>query len=96
MNAEKRKEDFKGSSRGGGAGAATGLLANSGVQLHTGAVTMCSPTDQSWYCYLSRIIGYIGMALFFVALLYVAYVFLGPYFSKASKAVKKSVGLKRR
>jgi hypothetical protein len=95
MNAEKRKESFKGKSSGS-SGAAGGLLANSGVQLHTGAVTMCSPTDQSWYCYLSRIIGYIGMALFFLTLLYVAYVFLGPYFSKAGKAVKKSVGFKRR
>jgi hypothetical protein len=49
------------------------------VMFHTGAITQCSSTDQTWFCYLSRIVGIIGYIIFLIAIVYLIYIFVWPW-----------------
>jgi hypothetical protein len=86
---KKQKEGFKGGRGSGGAagGAASSMLSNSGMQLHTGGVTMCPPSDQTFYCQLNRFFGYISYFLTAVALIYIFYVFVWPYIAKKGRGL---------
>jgi hypothetical protein len=77
---EHEKEGFKGG-KGGGGGAAS-MFGNSGMMFHAGAITQCSPTDQTWFCYLSRIVGMISYIIFLIAIVYLIYTFAWPWIAK--------------
>jgi hypothetical protein len=81
---KKKKEGFKGSKS---SGAGSSMLSNSGLQLHTGGVTMCPPSDQTFYCQLSRFFGYISYFITAIALIYIFYVFVWPYIAKKGRGI---------
>ena len=62
--------------------AASNFLSNSGGMFHTGAITSCPPNDMSFFCQMSRWFNILIMVLVVLALVYIAYVFIGPYFMK--------------
>jgi len=75
---EREEEGFKGGG-GGGAGIGSSIASNSGVMFHTGAITQCSSTDQTFFCSLSRIVGIIGYIIFLIAIVYIIYIFVWPW-----------------
>jgi hypothetical protein len=82
---KEKKEAFKGG-RGGGGGSSgnigTSILGNSGLMVHAGGITQCSSTDQTWFCWLSRLVGIIQYVLFILVIIFVLYYFVWPMVSK--------------
>jgi len=78
-------ESFKGGRGGGGHGSeslGTSILGNSGLMVHAGGITQCSSTDQTWFCWLSRLVGMIQYVLFILVIIFVLYYFVWPMISK--------------
>ena len=83
MKSKKVSTGVGASAAGAGAGAAaSNFLSNSGGMFHTGAITSCPPNDMSFFCQMSRWFNILIMVLVVLALVYIAYVFIGPYFMK--------------
>ena len=74
---EREEEGFKGGKSGG-----SSMFGNSGMMFHTGAITQCSPTDQTLFCSLSRIVGIISYIIFLIAIVYLIYIFVWPWIAK--------------
>ncbi len=77
-----KQEGFKGSSSVG-----RSMLSNSGLQMHGGAITMCTPSDTSFYCTMNRIFAYVSFFIMIIAILYIIYIFALPFIIKKSKQV---------
>ena len=84
---KEKKEAFKGgrggggrSSGGGGGGAS--MLGNSGLMVHAGGITQCSSTDQTWFCWLSRLVGMIQYVFFLIVIVFIVYYFVWPMIAK--------------
>jgi hypothetical protein len=81
----EKKEAFKGG-RGGGSASSGGLgasmLGNSGLMVHAGGITQCSSTDQSWFCWLSRLVGMIQYVFFLIVIVFMVYYFVWPIIAK--------------
>ena len=83
MKGKKASTGVGASAAGAGAGAgASNFLSNSGGMFHTGAITSCPANDMSFFCQMSRWFNILIMVLVVLALVYIAYVFIGPYFMK--------------
>jgi hypothetical protein len=76
------QEGFKGSSN---SSVGRSMLSNSGLQMHGGAITMCTPSDTSFYCTMNRIFAYISFFIMILAIIYIIYVFGLPFITKRSK-----------
>jgi len=72
-------EAFKGRSGGGQSNAGSSLLANSGVIAHTGAITQCSSTDTTWFCWLSRLVGTLQYIFMILIVIFLIYYFVLPF-----------------
>ena len=83
MKSKRASTGVGASAAGAGAGAAaSNFLSNSGGMFHTGAITSCPANDMSFFCQMSRWFSILIMVLVVLALVYIAYVFIGPYFMK--------------
>ena len=83
MKSKRASTGVGASAAGAGAGAAaSNFLSNSGGMFHTGAITSCPANDMSFFCQMSRWFNILIMVLVVLALVYIAYVFIGPYFMK--------------
>ena len=82
---KEEMESFKGG-RGGGGGSSgnlgTSILGNSGLMVHAGGITQCSSTDQTWFCWLSRLVGMIQYVLFILVIIFVIYYIVWPFVAK--------------
>ena len=82
---KEEMESFKGG-RGGGGGSSgnlgTSILGNSGLMVHAGGITQCSSTDQTWFCWLSRLVGMIQYVLFILVIIFVLYYIVWPFVAK--------------
>lgn len=76
---EREEEGFKGGKSSGGLGSIAG---NSGMMFHAGGITQCSSTDQTWFCFLSRLVGMISYIMFLIAVVYLIYIFVWPWVAK--------------
>jgi hypothetical protein len=70
-----KKEAFKGG-RGGGGRLGASMLGNSGLMVHAGGITQCSSTDQTWFCWLSRLVGIIQYVFFLIVIVFIVYYFV--------------------
>ena len=81
---KQKKEGFKG--RGGGSASSGGLgasmLGNSGLMVHAGGITQCSSTDQTWFCWLSRLVSMIQYVFFLIVIVFIVYYFVWPIITK--------------
>jgi hypothetical protein len=81
---KEKKEGFKGG-RGGGRGSESlgaSMLGNSGLMVHAGGITQCSSTDQSWFCWLSRLVGMIQYVFFLIVIIFIVYYFVWHIIAK--------------
>lgn len=85
---QREEEGFKGGKSGGGLGSS--IAANSGLMFHAGSITHCSSTDQSWFCYLSRLVGIIGNIIFLIVIVYIIYIFVWPWVAEKLGFGKRS------
>jgi len=91
---KQKKEGFKGrgsgsaSSGSASSGSAssgslgTSILENSGLMVHAGGITQCSSTDQTWFCWLSRLVGMIQYVFFLIVIVVMVYYFVWPIIAK--------------
>lgn len=86
---KEKKEAFKGgrggggrSSGGGGGGGGASMLGNSGLMVHAGGITQCSSTDQTWFCWLSRLVGMIQYIIVLILIGYLIYYVVWPMMTK--------------
>ena len=79
---KEKKEAFKGGSGSSSGNIGTSILGNSGVMVHAGAITQCSSTDQTWFCWLSRLVGMIQYVLFILVIIFVLYYLVWPIIAK--------------
>ena len=77
---QREEEGFKGGKSGGGLGSS--IIGNSGMMFHAGGITQCSSTDQTWFCYLSRLVGMISYIMFLIVIVYLIYIFVWPWVAK--------------
>jgi hypothetical protein len=80
---KQKKEGFKG--RGGGrsdSGLGASMLGNSGLMVHAGGITQCSSTDQTWFCWLSRLVSMIQYVFFLIVIVFMVYYFVWPIIGK--------------
>ena len=80
---KQKKEGFKG--RGGGSGSSglgASMLGNSGLMVHAGGITQCSSTDQTWFCWLSRLVSMIQYVFFLIVIVFMVYYFVWPIIAK--------------
>ena len=80
-------ESFKGGRGGGSSGRSNGslgasMLGNSGLMVHAGGITQCSSNDQTWFCWLSRLVGMIQYVLFILVIIFVIYYIVWPFVAK--------------
>lgn len=97
---KEKKEAFKGSrGSGGSSGRSSGLgasmLGNSGLMVHAGGITQCSSTDQSWFCWLSRLVGIIQYVLYILVIIAVLYYIVWPIIAKKLGFSGKGKGKRR-
>jgi hypothetical protein len=80
---KEEMDGFKGG-RGGASGGSLGtsILGNSGLMVHAGGITQCSSTDQTWFCWLSRLVGMIQYVFFLIVIVFIVYYFIWPMISK--------------
>ena len=88
---DREEEGFKGGKGGGGGGG----MAAPGMMFHAGAITQCSPTDQTFFCSLSRIVGIIGNIMFLIAIVYLIYIFVWPWVAEKLGFGKRGAGGRR-
>lgn len=62
-----------------------------GVGLVGGSVNTCPSDDTSWFCRASRLFAVFGWFVTVIVAVFVAYVFLAPFFAKAVGSVKKGI-----
>jgi hypothetical protein len=80
---QREEEGFKSKSSGAAAGGlGSSIIGNSGMMFHAGGITQCSSTDQTWFCYLSRLVGMISYIIFLIAMVYLIYIFVWPWITK--------------
>jgi hypothetical protein len=81
---KQKKEAFKGGRGDGGASSGLGasMLGNSGLMVHAGGITQCSSTDQTWFCWLSRLVGMIQYVFFLIVIVFMVYYFVWPIIAK--------------
>ena len=70
---KEKKEAFKGGRGGGSSGLGASMLGNSGLMVHAGGITQCSSTDQTWFCWLSRLVGMIQYVFFLIVIVFMVY-----------------------
>lgn len=87
---KEKKEAFKGGRGGGGSsgrssgggGGGASMLGNSGLMVHAGGITQCSSTDQTWFCWLSRLVGMIQYVFFLIVIIFIVYYFVWHIIAK--------------
>jgi hypothetical protein len=79
---KQKKEGFKGGRGGGNGSLGTSILGNSGLMVHAGGITQCSSTDQTWFCWLSRLVGMIQYVFFLIVIIFIIYYFVWPIIAK--------------
>lgn len=81
---KEKKEAFKGGGggRGGSGSLGTSMLGNSGLMVHAGGITQCSSTDQTWFCWLSRLVGMIQYVFFLIVIVFMVYYLVWPMMAK--------------
>ncbi len=72
-------EGFKGG-KGGGSSVGKSIAGNSGILGVVGGTTVCTPSDQTWFCFFQRLMSYISWAIFVIALVFVVYWIGKAYF----------------
>jgi len=76
---------MKGKKASTGVGASAGasnFLSNSGGMFHTGVLNSCPANDMSFFCQMSRWFSILMIIIAVLVIIYLAYVFIGPYFMK--------------
>jgi hypothetical protein len=79
---KQKKEGFKGRRSSGSTGLGASMLGNSGLMVHAGGITQCSSTDQTWFCWLSRLVGMIQYVFFLIVIIFIVYYFVWPIIGK--------------
>lgn len=92
---KEKKESFKGGGGGRGGSLGTSILENSGLIVHAGGITQCSSTDQTWFCWLSRLVGMIQYVLFILVIIFVLYYLVWPIIGKKLGFSGKAKGKRR-
>jgi hypothetical protein len=83
MKSKKASTGVGASAAGAGAGAAaSNFLSNSGGMFHTGVLNSCPANDMSFFCQMSRWFSILMIIIAVLVIIYLAYVFIGPYFMK--------------
>ena len=86
ISPKENKEAFKGGRGGGSSGRSSSLgasmLGNSGLMVHAGGITQCSSTDQTWFCWLSRLVGIIQYVFFLIVIVFMVYYFVWHIIAK--------------
>lgn len=78
----------KGGGRSSGGIGGSGIFGGVGV----GGVVQCPSSDTSMYCQFMKFMSVLMNVILLIAIIYVAYTFIGPYLSKGFKGVKKGLG----
>lgn len=76
----------KGRSSGGIGG--SGIFGGVGV----GGVVQCPSSDTSMYCQFMKFMSVLMNIILLLSIIYLAYIYLGPFLSKGFKSVKRGVG----
>ena len=63
-------------------GVGASALSNSGGMFHTGVLNSCPANDMSFFCQMSRWFSILMIIIAVLVIIYLAYVFIGPYFMK--------------
>lgn len=68
-----------------GSGSSSNGMMGTGVHGMLGTTILCKSDDTSYYCMFSKMLNSIIMFFVFVVILYAAYTYLMPMFSKKSR-----------